>query len=79
MCVLDRILYGFASYLHYDSKHVRQCLVIQTRGRTRPMSRNESGPHRLDEPMLRVIIATPLLLVRCSQGIIVGIDDENSQ
>ena len=34
--LLDRILYGFASYLHYDSKHVRQCLVIQTRGRARP-------------------------------------------
>ena len=31
--LLDRILYGFASYPDYDSKHVCQCLVIQTRGR----------------------------------------------
>src|SRR5215470_12478129 len=34
--LLDRILYGFAELPDYDSKHVRQCLVIQTRGRARP-------------------------------------------
>src|SRR4030095_1676966 len=44
--LLDRILYGFASYL-ITIRNTSVSLVIQTRGRARPSLMNESGPHWL--------------------------------
>ena len=76
--LLDRILYGFASYL-ITIRNTSVSLVIQTRGRARPPLRNESGPHWLDELCCWGSLLRSLLLVRCSQGLIVGIDDEDGQ
>src|SRR5690242_4734300 len=66
-----------AKFLNSYEPQREQYCFLPTRGRARHLLRNESGAHWLDELCRWRSLLRSLLLVRCSQRIIVGINDED--